>query len=260
MTVVTVGGDHATTTSLALAAGWPDQAGREVLVVEADTDGGSLAAWLDTPLSPSLSSLVTALHQGASSGTTPAAVAATVDSMTRLSPSSIRFVPAPFRATEARGAINEATLSLFPHLAADETVVAIVDIGNVNALRLPSRSLSAALHVIVHRQDASSSPAATVRLERLSETVSAFTDAGERVAVALIGEDPFSLEEVVEFVAPNGPAWTLPIDPLASAVLAGRTGVSGKRLARLPLMRTTASVARDIDEFTRRAAVSKVSS
>ena len=67
MTVVTVLGDAATTTALALAAGW--RSSDQVVVVEADPSGGSLAAWLDVPLAPSLSTVVATLHgDGAPTG------------------------------------------------------------------------------------------------------------------------------------------------------------------------------------------------
>ena len=50
MTVIGVVGDAATTTSVALAVGWPGD--DDVLVIEADPNGGSLAGWLDTPVTP----------------------------------------------------------------------------------------------------------------------------------------------------------------------------------------------------------------
>ncbi len=62
----------------------------------------------------------------------------------------------------------------------------------------------------------------------------------------MIGEHPFSLAEVAEFTDVDGPAWSLASDPLSAAVLAGRRGVSARRLGRLPLMRTAATVARDL--------------
>ena len=57
MSLVAIAGDHATTTTLALAAAWP--VSDDLLVIEADPRGGSLAAWLDIPLAPSLSAVVT---------------------------------------------------------------------------------------------------------------------------------------------------------------------------------------------------------
>ena len=170
-----------------------------------------------------------------------------IDAMVRRAASGVRFVPAPFRTREARGAIGEAELSLFPLLAALDHTVALVDVGRIDPLRLPTAMRHADLVVIIHRQDASSSPAATVRLERLAETIDAVGDTGATVGLALVGEDPFALDEVVDFASPSGPAFALAPDPLSAAVLAGRTGVSTRRLARLPLMRSAALAASELD-------------
>lgn len=251
--MIVIGGDGATTSALALAAGWPEAApdgtGREVIVIEADPKGGSLAAWLDTPLSPSLPSVVAALHRNAATGATRAAQWSVLDPMVRRSASGIRFIPTPFRTREARGAISEAELSLFPLLAAVDHTVALLDVGRIDALRLPAAIRHADLVVLVHRQDASSAAAATVRVEQLAETVEAVRETGAMVCLALVGEDPFSLGEIVDFAEPNGPAFHLAHDPLSAAVLAGRTGVSARRLSRLPLMRSAARVASELDHL-----------
>ncbi len=253
MALIVVGGDGATTAALALAAGWPDTppadtgaAGLDVVVVEADPSGGSLAAWLDMPLSPSLSAVVTSLHRSSSIGATRPTQWSTIDAMVRRSPAGVRFVPAPFRTREARRAIGEADLSLFPLLAGLDHTLALVDVGRLDSLGLPPVVEHADVTLIVHRQDASSAPAATVRLERLAETTEALRDAGATVGLALVGEIPFALGEVVDFASPNGPVYSLAVDPLSAAVLAGRTGVSSRRLTRLPLMRSAARAASDL--------------
>ena len=271
--LIAIGGDAATTTTLALAAGWPDRpgagfehladgsthpdgdrtgdlSGNDLVVIEADASGGSLAAWLDTPLSPSLSALVTSLHQSSGTGSTPATMWKTIDSMIRRSASGIRFVPAPFRSREARGAITEADQTLFPLLATSEQMVGLVDIGHIDPLRIPSTARHADLVIVVHRQATASAPAATVRLERLAETVDALRTTGHEVALAVIGDEPFPLEEVVTFAAPGARAWTLAVDDLAAQVFAGRSGVSAKRLARLPLPRSATRAGAEISVIT----------
>lgn len=249
MTTIVLGGDGVTTSALAIAAGWPQpsvgEVERSTVVVEADPSGGSLAAWLDTPLSPSVSSVVTALRTAGSSGAVGSADRAIVTSMIRHSPAGVRFIPAPFRTREARRAVAEAETALFPILA-DDDIVALVDVGRIDPVRLPGAVRSADGCIVTHRQDSSSASAATVRLERLAETVAALIDAGQRVGLAVIGDAPFGLDEIVAFVGPNDTSWALPVDPLAAAVLAGRTGVSARRLARLPLMRSTADIAADV--------------
>ena len=244
MTVVALVGDCTTTTCMALAAGWPESADTEAVIVEADPTGGSIAAWLDAPLSPSLSSLVTALHHGADSGDGGRSTGwAAIDSMIRRTGAGIRFVPAPFRTREARSALAEADRSLFGLLAATDDVVALVDCGRIDHGRIPIACRHADLTVVCHRLDAASPPAATVRLERLTETVEALRLQGHEIAVVLIGDDPFGLDEVLSFAAPDAPGWQLAVDVLAASVFAGRTGVSTKRLARLPLPRSAARAA-----------------
>ena len=54
--LIAVIGDCTTTTALAMASAWPLD--REVVVLEADRRGGSLASWLDTPATPSLTTIV----------------------------------------------------------------------------------------------------------------------------------------------------------------------------------------------------------
>lgn len=246
MTTIVVGGDCSTTTTLALAAAWPTSGDDDVVVVEADPTGGSIAAWLDTPVSPSLSTIVTALHQNSTTGPTVPMQWRSVDSMIRRSPTGIRFVPAPFRTREARSAVTEAEHSLFPLLTSAPHTVAMLDVGRLDALRPPTACRGAALTILVHRLDPCSAPAATVRLERLAETVSTLRDNAHSVALAIIGDAPFTLHEVVDFTAPGAIAWQLALDPLAAEVFAGRTGVSARRLARLPLPRSAAQVAADL--------------
>ena len=62
----------------------------------------------------------------------------------------------------------------------------------------------------------------------------------------MIGAAPFALAEIEGFLADAVsavPVVGLPVDDLAAAVLAGRTGVSAKRLARLPLLKASRDLA-----------------
>lgn len=245
MASVAIVGDATTTTSLALAAGWPESE-RDLVVIEIDPTGGSLAAWLDVPLTPSLSNLVTALH--GTPGATLPAMRATVDAMVRRSDAGISFVPAPFRTREARSAVTEAERTLLPLIDRFDDRVNLLDAGHLDPGRVPVACRHAALTLVCHRQDSSSAPAATVRLERLAEAVDVLRAAGHKVGIVLIGDEPFGLDEVVDFAAPDAPGWVLDVDPLAAAVFAGRSGVSARRLARLPLVRSAAVVAAVLDD------------
>ncbi len=239
MSLVAVVGDAATTTTLALAASWPD----ETLVVEADPTGGSMAAWLDLPASPTLSTVVTRA---------PAAGWPAVEQLAHDAPSGIRVVPAPVRTIEAVRAVAEAERCVFAVAADLDRPVVLVDAGAPTPAYGPPGVLEAAgVAVVVHRQCHHSARAAAVRLERFAELVDVVVATGVAVVVGVVGDAPFEPEEILRFVSPeladSAPELVvLPDDPLAAAVLAGRSGVSARRLTRLPLMRAAMPAASTI--------------
>ena len=63
----------------------------------------------------------------------------------------------------------------------------------------------------------------------------------------MIGRAPFDADEIAGFVGAGAvvspTVFELADDPLAAAVLAGRSGVSQRRLLRLPLLRSAAVLA-----------------
>lgn len=246
MSIVAVVGDCTTTTTLALASGWPSE--HDAVVLEADRTGGSLAAWLGTPVSPSLSTIVA---NSASLGNNPATAWFAVDAMVRHAPSGIRFIAAPVRSRAASTALSEASNTLFPLLAQLSEPTLIADIGSYAVVDTPPALLSLASAIVVcHRQDTASAAAATVRLERLAELVQVLGAFGVPLIVALIGDRPFGSDEVSQFLAADGHPeivmHSLPVDDLTAAVFAGRTGVSERRLARLPLIREASALARQV--------------
>ena len=234
MTIVAVMGDATTTTCVALAATWPDR--DDVIVLEADRSGGSLTAWLDTPATPTLATIV-------ASSTTSAPLAESVSSMTHHSPTGIRFIAAPIRAVPAGRAIDEATALIVPVLADSSTVV-LADLGAsipVSPIARWARTI-----VVVHRQTGRSAAAETVRLERLLERIEQVVLHDADIVVALIGRDPFEPHEIESLIEANVASRVaahvvIADDPLGAAVVCGRTGVSAKRLRRLPLMRSAAA-------------------
>ncbi len=236
MSLIAVIGDYATTTAVAMAASWP--AVDDVLILEADRSGGSLAGWLDTSPTPSLSTIVANAH---ALDPAPEAAWFTVDSMVRRSASGIRFIAAPVRAREASRAIGEAGAVLLPMFASLTEPTVLADCGrHTPADPLPMAvSLSTAI-VLVHRQTDTSSLAAAVRLERLAEVVHDLAPLGIPIELGVIGDRPFDLEEIQRFVAGDDTvtAHAVADDALSAAVFAGRSGVSAKRLRRLPLMRS----------------------
>ena len=252
MTIIAIAGDATTTTAVAIAARWPTERDDDVVVLEADQGGGSLAAWLDTPAQPSLATIVA--NAGTDGGRSHRSVLDTVEAMTRRSDSGVRFISNAVRARAADRAVEEAALVVLPALAGAPSVV-LADVGRFRVGEAPSPALRAAdVVVIVHRQAGASAAAATVRIERLVESVEELAHLDVAVVLAVIGRSPFPPAEIGQFVGEAVPdtlhhTVALSDDPLAAATLAGRSGVSAKRLNRLPLMRDAAQLARDLADL-----------
>lgn len=241
MPIVAVCGEAVSTSCVALAASWPDAGGARL--IEADPSGGDVAAWLDLPEAPSLSTLVTRLREPS---------VAELDAHVRRVGDGLTVVTCPVMPSEAELAVGEASAVLVPMLR-DDHCWSIVDIGRHDPCRHPFAA-AAEVVVIVHRQSTQSARAAAVRLRRLPDRVAAALTVAPRVVVAVVGRRPFDPGEVETFVAGSvgGPGAGdiavvgLADDPLAAAVLGGRSGVSGQRLARLPLMRSARALAATI--------------
>jgi hypothetical protein len=242
VSIIAVGGDAATTTCLALAAGWPAQRrtnGRDpvvddVFLVDADTAGGSLAGWLDTPAHPSLAT---------AAATAPDALPDVLRSITHRSATGLRLLPCPVRAVAARRAVEQAAPTVVPHLAAAADIV-LADVGRIGRGPTSPFVRAADLVVIVHRQRPTSAAAEAVRVERLAESFDHITAA---TALVVCGTTPFDAGEIASYVGDHTAAspswWPLAEDPLGAAALAGRGGVSRRRFHRLPLLRGAATIA-----------------
>lgn len=252
MSLIALIGDCTTTTAIAVAAAWPVE--RDVVVLEADRTGGSLAGWLDTPPTPSLTTVVAARRSHPVTRTTEddgfrwADVSYAIQS----SPSGVRFLAAPVRSREASSAIAEAERTLIPMLDALDTPTVIADVGHHAAADpLPGAVLDATAVVVLHRQEPSSVGAEAVRLDRLVEVLEQLATTRGRVVLGVIGDEPFDVAEIADYVGSKtaitiAAAHPIDLDPLSASVLAGRAGVSAKRLARLPLARSIASLATDL--------------
>ena len=236
MAIVAVAGDACTTTTVTLASAW--QVANDVIVVEADPSGGDLAAWFDMPASPSLSTVVTRVLDGAWPE---------IEQHTRLADTGVRVIPAPPRAGEAAQAVSESARSIVTTLATLRSPVFIADTGRLQPIAAANPFVgSAAVTVLVHRQAAQSSRAAAVRLQRLADQIEALASLPAAVVVAVVGAVPFGVDEIESFLSESVGEQTvvgLPVDDLAAAVFGGRTGVSSRRLARLPLVKAGRALA-----------------
>jgi hypothetical protein len=235
VSLVAVLGDCATTTSIALAAAW--SVSDDVVVIEADPRGGSLAGWLDVPPSSTLSTAVTIAPHGEWSAIAP---------LVHPTPSGLCVLPAPVREMEASRVVEEAGRALLPALADRPAPTAIADAGRVSSVApLPVVVQLAHVAVLVHRQLPHAAGAEAVRVERLADVLAALATTNADIVVAVIGRRPFEPAEVVDIAAgPIDVTWVeLADDPVTAAVLAGRTGVSRRRVARMPLSRGARALA-----------------
>jgi hypothetical protein len=148
-------------------------------------------------------------------------------------------------------AISEAERTLIPMLADLPSPTVIADVGmHAAADPLPGAVAAASTVVVLHRQDTSSAGAAAVRLDRFVEVVEQVGTVDGRVILGIIGDQPFGLDEITDYVASSTTTsvcgiYPIALDPLSASVLAGRSGVSAKRLARLPLARSIGPIAID---------------
>ena len=228
MGLVAVAGDVCTTTAVVLAASWPTD---DALLVDADPWGGDLAAWFDLTTIPSLSTVVTRAGDR---------TWGEVEPHVRTTRGGIRVITGAASMAEARRAVEEADRVVVPALTSPDAPTVIVDTGRLTTPPAHPFVLAAGVTLVVHRQAPQSVGAAAIRIQRLAEQLEHLATTHSELVVALVGQRPFGADDVTRFLheaVGQIDVIALPDDALAAAVLAGRPGVSARRLRRLPLMR-----------------------
>jgi hypothetical protein len=256
-------GDRATTTALAVASAWPGDGG--IVLVEADPEGGSLAAWLELAPTPSLSTAVATVPNDPGGRPPGDLRSLNLAPLLQHGGDGIGVLVAPMSGREARRAVEEAGRSLLPVLAGLEGSDVLVDGGRLAAgAPLPSTVRLADRLLVCHRQEPASAAAASVRLQRLVETTDALSELGRPIVLAVIGGAPYPIEEIGSFVldrlATTGATVrpmvrSMPEDPVSAKVFAGRSGLSARRLARRPLMRAAGELSEVIRSLGDGAAI-----
>jgi hypothetical protein len=212
-----------------MAAAWAR--GEACIVAEFDPAGGCLSAWLDVPRSPGLAEVAAS----GSPGSWP-----TIQSMVQRAASGVDVLVAPTRAMEAWAVVQAAATSVLPVLSALDSPIVIADGGRHDG-RLSAVATQAGVVVVAHRQHAGSAAAAALGLERVAEVVGQLDLRSIPSVVALIGQRPYTSDEVAHFVG-AGSVVALADDSWTAAILAGRAG-SAMRLRRSPLTRTLTELA-----------------
>jgi hypothetical protein len=216
-----------TTSLLALAATWP--ADRPLLLVEADPDGGDLAARAGLPPEPGLTSLAAAGRRALADGE--------LDRHVQSLPGGLPVIVGPAdcdHATRALGMVGERLASGLAGLH-DRDV--LVDCGRLRPAS-PATSIVAGADVVVlvarPRLD---------ELQHLRPALPRLAAAGARPVLLLIGERPYPPGEVAEVLAV--PVLSLPDDRDTAGRLNGQGGRT-ERLARSLLLRTARGVAQTL--------------
>lgn len=209
-----------TTTALALAATWPSD--RRVQIIEADPDGGVLAARQGVPSEPGLSTLAVTSRRSLS----PIDLAPHLQSPAG---SDVRLLVAPPAAEQARRSLGLAAAPLatvVPRLADTDT---IIDAGRLRpdseAIPLVG-SADAVLLVARPRLD---------ELQQLPARLRVLRPILTRVGVLLIGDKPYPPAEVA--MALDAEVIAVIADDRRAAEALGGSG-RASHLGRSPLMRS----------------------
>lgn len=217
-----------TTTAVGLAACWPDD--RKVLLVEADPDGGVLAARHQLPSEPGLATLAVSSRRATS-------LEELGRHTQRLSTAGIEALVAPPSAEQARRAIQLAApplAALLPHLPQTDV---LIDVGRIrpDADDSPLFDVADAVLVVVRpRLD---------EVQQLPARLRALRPAVRRVGLLLVGDQPYPPAEVAVTLEVDVVA-TVADDPRSARVLAGHE--RGGSLDRSPLIRSVRGAAESL--------------
>lgn len=224
----THGSPGVTSTVLGLAATWLGTTGRPVLVVEADPDGGVVAARFDDLRADrTIADVAVEVRRDFDVG----AVLSSAQPLW----GAVPVVVAPPSAEQAGSALAASAERLAAGLAAIDDLDVLVDLGRLTT-RSPSIPFArrAVATALVTRPTFDAVASLTTRVGELRGR-------GCELAVATIGDQPYGPQDVAQTVdAPLVAA--LPADERAAAAFSGAGG-GGRRLERSLLWRTLADLA-----------------
>lgn len=212
------------TTLHALAAVWPEE--RSLLVVEADPDGGDLAARIGLSVEPGMASLAAAGRRSL--------VRADIDRHTQALSRGVQLLvgnPDPEQATRELELVGQRLAEVLPHDAPD----VLIDCGRLRSSS-PAVPLAvgafATLIVCRPRVD---------ELQHVRAQIGRLIAQGMEPDVILVGDRPYSAPEV-EGAIGREVVDVIADDAATAAALAGRGGRASV-VSRSPLMRSARSLA-----------------
>lgn len=220
----TKGAPGVTTVAFGLARLW--RAPRQVLLVEADPEGGCLAARLRLRQEPGLGSLAAAGRHDISTEV--------LADNAQPGPGQVSLFVAPSSPQHAKAVLRTSAARLGSALAglAPNDTVALADVGRLDG-ESPALALAQEAHwvIFVTRPTLEGADALAVRLAEMSEL-------RPRSLVVTVGDGPYRGEELAEVMSiPH--AGHLPADPGGAATLwsAADTLSTGRSTGRRPLIR-----------------------
>lgn len=232
MTLLAFASTHAapgvTSTVMGLAAVWRATTGRDVLVVEADPDGGVLATrFEELRADRTLADVAVDVRRAF-------AIDAVLGSARHVW-GGVGVVVAPPSAEQTHSALSAGGDGLAAGLAASDSVDVLVDVGRLT-VRSPALHLArrAASTILVTRPTFEAAASVAVRVPELAAH-------GCDVGVVLVGDRPYAPGDF-ELAVGAPVVGLLPHDPRAAAVFAGGPG-SDRQVRRSLLWRSLADLA-----------------
>jgi MinD-like ATPase involved in chromosome partitioning or flagellar assembly len=227
MSLVAIGSVHGspgvTTTVLGMAAAWPSATGRDVLVVEADPDGGVLAARFDElSADKTLADVAVDIRR-------TFAVERVMESTRRLW-GGVPVVVAPPSAERSQSALVTCAERLAVGLSGAQEIDALVDVGRMT-VRSPCLPLvkHAGMALLVTRPTFEDVAITAPRVAELGAK-------GCEVGLVVVGDRPYPPTEVAAAVGADL-VGVVPADARSAVLLAGGPGAD-RRLRRSLLWRS----------------------
>lgn len=219
------GSPGTSTFALALSASLC-RAQREVVLCEADEDGGDLAIRLGVPAEPGLIALAADSRHGYDDRVG-------IANATRLLGGSLSVITAPARPSVARTVIEQTAMALAQHARANREQFLVVDAGRLRSGGAAAQLVDAAECVLVVCRPSADS---VLHLEDELSIASR-----ERVELVIVGDRPSRPEEVQELLGVRT-STSLPLEAKAIEALYGGA-IDSERLHRRLYMRAVDSIA-----------------
>jgi len=224
------GSPGASLTALTLAAAWPRRNSRQVVLLEADPDGGVLAVRYGLGREPGLLTLAASSRHGVNRDE--------LDNHAQAIPGGLSVVVAPDRPAQVAAALHTGSTSLGTWMQGLTDVDVIADVGRLTA-HSPAAGLTAAADMVmmVARPNAE-------QIQPAAERLKAIRRVNDTAGWCLIGTKPHTPDEITK--VHGVPVFGIIADDRKGAHWLEQGG-SPARVRRSALVRSAASLAESLD-------------